>query len=377
MNSSSKTKNNKSRSQQPASHSTHHRSRLMLAVHEAESLQEALTHPQLNLAGLVACDAAAIVFNQEATSLRGDCEQLALDTLNTLHETAESGIYHSDMMQPPTSDTVALLAIRFCPPEDGWVIWFRSGQSTWADAEISAAAALRADLLEACLHRAALACRIQQRLLSTLGHDLCNPLQSITMSAALLRPQSQRDTDLSRHIMTAGKKMERLLRQIRDVNHLQSGKRISINPIRTDVSALVNAVLEDEHILYPALVIETGIEPGIQAMVDADRYAEVIAHLLGNASQQSKPGTPTTVSLQKHGHSTRLTITRQVTPLSAEQMAGLFRPNPDASHALDQSGLGMGLYICAAIVQAHNGSVSAEQVDGSIAFCLTLPRLEP
>lgn len=373
MNSSSKPKNNESRSQPPASH----RARLLLAVREAESLQEALTHPQLNLAGLIACDAAAIVINQEATSLRGDCEHLALDMLSTLHEAAESGIYHSDMKQTATSDTVALLAIRFCPPEEGWVIWFRSGQSTWADADISAAAALRVDLLEACLQRAALACRVQQQLISTLGHDLCNPLQSITMSAALLRPQTQRDADLSRHILTAGKKMERLLSQVRDFNHLQSGKRISINPIRTDVSALVNAVLEDEHILYPALIIETRIEPGIQAMVDADRYAEVIAHLLGNASRQSKPGTPTTVSLQKHNHSTQLTITSQIPPLSAEQMAGLFRPSPDLSQALDQSDLGMGLYICAAIVQAHNGSVSAEQADGAIAFCLTLPRLEP
>lgn len=261
------------------------------------------------------------------------------------------------------------------------MLWFRSEQASqrapWTDADISAVAVLRADLLEACLQRAALASRVQQRLISTLGHDLCNPLQSITMSAALLRPQSQRDIDLSRHIMTAGKKMERLLGQVRDLNHLQSGKRISINPIRTDVSALVNAVLEDEHILYPELLIETRIEPGIQAMVDADRYAEVIAHLLGNASQQSKPGTPTIVSLQKHDHNTRLTITSQIPPLSPEQMAGLFRPSPDASQALDQSGLGMGLYICAAIVQAHNGSVSAEQADGSIAFCLTLPRLEP
>lgn len=72
MNSSSKPRNNEPRSRQPASYATQHRSRLMLAVHEAESLQEALANPQLNLAGLVACDDAAIVLNQEATSLRGD-----------------------------------------------------------------------------------------------------------------------------------------------------------------------------------------------------------------------------------------------------------------------------------------------------------------
>ncbi len=355
----------------------HRRATLMLAVQEADNVLEALSNPQLNLAGWVTCDAAAIVMNQDVASLLGECENQALTILGRLHQAADSGLYPTDGAQPVTSND-GVLAIRFCPPEEGWILWFRESQDArWSDAEVSRAATLRADLLEACLQRATMVSLMQQRLISTLGHDLCNPLQSITMSAALLRPQSQRDTDLGQHIIAAGKKMSRLLGQVRDLNHLQSGKKININPVQTNLSELVDAVLKDEQALYPELVIEASVEAGIQAMVDAERYAEVIAHLLGNASHQSKHHTATTVNLQTHAGSSRLTIISRVEPLSAEHMAALLRPGASTASLLDQNNLGTGLFISAAIVQAHNGSVRAQQSEGSTTFCLELPQLDP
>jgi light-regulated signal transduction histidine kinase (bacteriophytochrome) len=351
----------------------HSRTELMLAVHEADNLLDALSNPQLDLADLVPCDAFAVIVNQAVGSVRGDCESLALEMLKKLHEADDSGLVHTDHLQPETTDAVAVLAIRFCPPEDGWLLWFRTDHQQWPESDIGVVATLRADLLEACLQRSAMASRMQQKLIATLAHDLCNPLQSITMSAALLKPQSPRDTDLTRHIIAAGKKLERLIGQVRDLNELQSGQRISVNPVPTDLSELVNTVLKDEQTLYPELIIETDIEPAIEAMVDAERYAEVIAHLLGNASQQSKPGTATTLHLHTDDENSHLTITSEVEPVTAEQMAGLFRPGAGDGRLLDQSSLGMGLYICGAIVQAHNGSVSAEQAEESITFCLSLP----
>lgn len=313
-------------------------------------------------------------------SLLGDCARLALEVLPDLRDAAVSGICHSGMLTTGPSTTMHVLAIHFCPPEDGWLVWFRDSRVTrddaWSEADLAMATTLRADLLEACLQRSALANRVQQRLISRLGHDLCNPLQSITMSAGLLRPQGERDSELTRHIIAAGKKMDRLLAQVRDLNQLQSGNRISINPARTNISALVQSVLEDEQTLYPDLRVKTQIEPGITAMVDAERYAEVIAHLLNNASQQSKPDTATLIALHKQDEASTLTISSQVDPLSPEQLAGLFQPVTSDGPISEQSGLGMGLYTCAAIVQAHEGSVGAEQADDSIVFCLTLPLLE-
>ncbi|WP_373184623.1 sensor histidine kinase [Halopseudomonas sp.] len=342
---------------------------------------ECLGNPQLGLARAICCDAAAIVVNHEAVSLEGDCDHQALKILAQMPQTMTSGIYRCDVQRAETVEDAHVLAVCFCPPEDGWLFWFRDEQKgqklCWSDAEVAAAAALRADLLEACLMRATTANRVQQSLICRLGHDLSNPLQSITMSAALLRPQSTRDTELSQLIMAGGKKMERLISQIRDLNRLQAGNQISINPVQTDISVLLKSVLKEEQALYPELLIQSQIEPGIKAMVDPGRYTEVIAHLLGNGHRsQGQNRIPTIVRLERGDHSSQLTISNQLEPLSAEQLAGLFRPVASDSLMHAKSGLGMGLYICAAIVQAHDGSVSAEQANGSITFTLTLPQLE-
>ena len=353
---------------------------LNMALQGPGRLLDCLSNPELDLASRVDCLAAVIVVGSEPVNLLGDGAREALGILPALREAAVSGVCYSGMPEADSLSHVHVLAVHFCPPEDGWLLWFRDApakpETAWSDTDLATVTALRADLLEACLHRATLTNRVQQRLISRLGHDLCNPLQSITMSAGLLRPQGERDTELTRHIVAAGKKMDRLLAQVRDLNQLQAGNAISINPVETNISALVQAVLEDEQALYPELSIQAQIEPGITAMVDADRYAEVIAHLLNNASQQSKPDTPTLIELQKQEDSSTLTISCQVDPLSPEQLAGLFQPVTSDGPISEQSGLGMGLYTCAAIVQAHEGSVGAEQAEESIVFCLTLPLLE-
>jgi len=376
MTTSSSSNHSVSPAQESEQSATDSRPSLNIAVQGPGRLLDCLGNPQLDLASQVTCDAAVIVVEQEAVNLLGEREAEALKILPTLREGAVSGVYCN---MEATSDA-SILAVHFCPPEDGWLVWFRNastGQTSgWSNAEIAAATTLRADLLEACLQRAALANRVQQRLISRLSHDLCNPLQSITMSAGLLRPQGDRDTELTRHIVAAGKKMDRLLAQVRDLNQLQLGNQISINPLPTNISALVKSVLDDEQTLYPDLVIQADVEPGISAMVDAERYAEVIAHLLNNASQQSKPDTPAIVELTKQEESSRLTISCQVDPLSPEQLASLFQPVTSDAPISEHSGLGMGLYTCAAIVQAHEGSVEAEQADDSIVFCLTLPLLD-
>lgn len=353
---------------------------LNLALQGPGRLLDCLSNPELDLASRVDCQAAVIMVGSEPVNLLGDAAREALEILPALREAAVSGICYSGMPGADSLSHVHVLAVHFCPPEDGWLLWFRNApakpETAWSDTDLATVTTLRADLLEACLHRAMLTNRVQQRLISRMGHDLCNPLQSITMSAGLLRPQGERDIELTRHIVAAGKKMDRLLAQVRDLNQLQAGNAISINPVETNISALVQAVLEDEQTLYPELSIEARIEPGITAMVDAERYAEVIAHLLNNASQQSKPETTTLIELQKQDVSSTLTISSQVEPLSPEQLAGLFQPVTSDSPISEQSGLGMGLYTCAAIVQAHEGSVGAEQADESIVFCLTLPLLE-
>ncbi|MFH4238549.1 histidine kinase dimerization/phospho-acceptor domain-containing protein, partial [Acinetobacter baumannii] len=70
-----------------------------------------------------------------------------------------------------------------------------------------------------------------------------NPLQSISMAAALLSSSDTRTTELRQHISASSSRMERLVSQILDMSRLQSGIGLTVNPVDTDVSQLVRQIV--------------------------------------------------------------------------------------------------------------------------------------
>lgn len=234
---------------------------------------------------------------------------------------------------------------------------------------------LRLDLMELCLNHAAEVDRMRQRLIAVLGHDLRNPLQSISMAAALLSSSDTRTTELRQHISASSSRMERLVSQILDMSRLQSGIGLTVNPVDTDVSQLVQQIVCETDVAYPGLVIEIAIDPQVRAVVDPDRYAQVAANLLSNARHHGLPSRPVLVTLTRQGDEVCLSVLNETSGLSEAQLANLFEPfkRESADNQRNRNGLGIGLYISQAIAQAHQGRIDVDCRDDVITFCLRLP----
>jgi light-regulated signal transduction histidine kinase (bacteriophytochrome) len=216
---------------------------------------------------------------------------------------------------------------------------------------------------------------MRQRLIAMLGHDLRNPLQSISMAAAMLSSNETRDTELRKHISHSSGRMERLISQILEMSRLQSGLGIMVNRVDTDLSTLVESIVHETAVAFPGLTIEARIEPDVRAMVDPDRYAQVITNLLGNARYHGTPDTPVLISLSTEQQNTRLSVLNQTTPVAPERLATLFQPfKPHSAENLrNKNGLGIGLYISQAIAVAHSGNLSVEQNGNVITFSMVQP----
>ena len=169
--------------------------------------------------------------------------------------------------------------------------------------------------MELCLNHAAEVDRMRQRLIAVLGHDLRNPLQSISMAAALLSSSDTRTTELRQHISASSSRMERLVSQILDMSRLQSGIGLTVNPVDTDVSQLVRQIVCETDVAYPGLVIEIAIDPQVRAVVDPDRYAQVAANLLSNARHHGLPGRPVLVTLTRQGDEVCLSVLNETSGL--------------------------------------------------------------
>lgn len=160
-----------------------------------------------------------------------------------------------------------------------------------------------------------------------------------------------------------------------EMSRLQSGAGMTVKPVGADLSRLVHDIVQETDVAYPGLAIETAIESGVQAHVDPDRYLQVVANLLSNARHHGRPGRPVLVELCRQGELVRLSVLNEAETLDDARLANLFVPfkQEAGGHSRNKSGLGIGLYVSQAIVQAHGGRIEVEQADGIITFSVLVP----
>lgn len=389
------------------------RNQLMLMAMESDDLLQSLANPNSNVSQLVQCDAAAVLLGGRILCTGQDCAEAATTVARVLQQMDDFDVYQTDAWSQNHEcriDFPGVMAVRFHKPENGWVIWFRHeevrtirwggkpekiikvgplgprltprgsfeaweevvrGRSpAWSAVDEQIADALRRELIEYSLHRASEVDEMRRRLIAMLGHDLRNPLQSISMAASMLSSSDARTTQLRKHITHSSGRMERLIMQILDMSRLQAGLGITVNPVPTDLSALVSDIVAESDMAFRNQAIEANVQADVHANIDPDRYAQLIANLLSNARHHGTPGYPIRLELRAEAGQIELNIRNHAEPMSTASLDGLFTPFKQSSGSdRNRGGLGIGLYICQAIAVAHGGTLTATQSnDGEITF---------
>jgi two-component system sensor histidine kinase BaeS len=113
---------------------------------------------------------------------------------------------------------------------------------------------------------------------------------------------------------------------------------------------------------------------------DGDRLAQVVRNLLENAVTHTPESGSITVTLRPEGRSARLAVADTGLGIAAQHLPLIFERfyRADPSRTRATGGVGLGLAIVKQLVDAHGGTVSAENVPGSGAcFTVTLPLAPP
>ena len=206
--------------------------RLVANLRRSDNLLATLTATDLNIANLLPCEAAAVTRNGEAASTGGELDYRALQLAETLQDTDDQEQTciqrEADGRAMGEDDRFCnVLAVRFSPSEAGWLFWFRKqdaasdDQASWTDADIAIAQRLRIDLLEVCFAHATKARQAHTQAVRQLAHDLSTPLQTLDMSASMLKVQGERNIDLKQHIVDA---VAQLRQKVEQVQQLGQGK---------------------------------------------------------------------------------------------------------------------------------------------------------
>jgi signal transduction histidine kinase len=212
----------------------------------------------------------------------------------------------------------------------------------------------------------------RDEVLAVVSHDLRNPVNRVRMAAELmsstyeLPAEAQRTTAM---IIRAADEMNRLIGDLLDVARIEAG-RLSIEALPTPLGSLLER-LEEAHAHAAA---EKGLEWAVQRAeqaitveVDEGRVLQALGNLIGNAIKFTPRGGGVTVITERAGSMVRIGVRDTGPGMDEDQLAHVF-DRFWQSGAGDRRGVGLGLAIAKAIIEAHGGRI---HLDSEIDFGTT------
>ena len=223
----------------------------------------------------------------------------------------------------------------------------------------------------------------KNRFLGMAAHDLRNPLASIRGLAEFLRdgvvgPLSPEQLDLIKTIHEASQGMLDLVNELLDVATIESGElKLSLESHNLTELIEKNIYLSNiEAAKKRTKIVFAAPGRAVLLPIDAGKINQVIANLLSNALKYSPAGSTITVELHRGKGTWAFSVKDQGPGIPENERDKLFKDFGRLSVKTTggEKSTGLGLAICRKIVDAHRGTITAENLPKrGCEFRVTLP----
>ncbi|MEC5406949.1 sensor histidine kinase KdpD [Paraburkholderia sp. MPAMCS5] len=239
--------------------------------------------------------------------------------------------------------------------------------------------------------------RLRNSLLSAISHDLRTPLTTIVGFSSMLAQSRgregagdavhegdrQRDDELVDAIHEEALRMTGIVTNLLDMARLQAGS-LQLNRQWTLLEETVGAALRACRRVLTGHPVQVNLAADLPLLhLDAVLMERLFSNLFENAAKYTVPATPLAIGAQRveaDGRPfVRVTVDDNGPGLPAGMEARVFEKFTRGEKESAKPGIGLGLAICRAIVQAHGGGVGAlnrVSADGRVEgarFWFTLP----
>ena len=223
--------------------------------------------------------------------------------------------------------------------------------------------------------------RAKTEFIANISHELRTPLQSIIGFSELGLTRSGEQPRLQamfEDIHGAGQRMLSLVNDLLDVSKIDSKVGV-IHLERTDLRVLVHEVAREIDPLLRSneLTLQVNLpDAPMRAKVDPPRYQQVIRNVLANAIKFSPLGGCIEIAGERADNGELRLVVRDEGPgIPAAELDKVFDAFVQSSQTKDGSGgTGLGLAICRKIIDAHGGSIHAENLpQRGTAFHIVVP----
>lgn len=274
--------------------------------------------------------------------------------------------------------TRGLLAIQ--PESKRWIMIPEQRQQLDTFAALAAIALERVHYIEvaqdALIHMESE--RLRNSLLAALSHDLRTPLTSlvgISESLAMSKPPlADAQLRMAQSLRDETLRMSALVTNLLDMARIESGE-VKLNMQWQAFEEVVGTSLR---VCTPQLHshrIETRLAKSLPLInFDAVLIERVLCNLLENAAKYTPAGSVITISAEVNGSMLEAKVYDNGPGLPAGREEAVFEKFTRGERESALPGVGLGLAICRAIIQAHNGSMRAgHSPDGGACIIFDLP----
>jgi two-component system sensor histidine kinase KdpD len=223
--------------------------------------------------------------------------------------------------------------------------------------------------------------RLRNSLLSALSHDLRTPLTSLvglSESLTLSRPGlSGEQMELANGLRDEARRMSTLVANLLDMARIQSGG-VRLNLQWQMIEELVGSALHACRWQLGARTVTTRLPRGLPLVrCDAVLLERVLCNLLENAAKYTPPDARIEIDAASHAAGFVLCVADDGPGLPAGREDALFEKFVRGQQESPIAGVGLGLAICRAIVEAHGGNMHARnRPGGGACFEIALPQFE-
>ncbi len=229
--------------------------------------------------------------------------------------------------------------------------------------------------------------RLRNSLLSAISHDLRTPLSilvGLADSMAMTKPPlDSQQLEIASAMRMEAMRMTALVNNLLDMARLQAGK-VKLNQQWSFIDEVVETSLREEKAMLEDYKVMVNLEENLPLLkIDSVLMERVFCNLLENAAKYTPKGSEIKITAADGGTVVNVYVEDNGPGLPQGREEEIFKKFERGEKESATPGVGLGLAICRAIIEAHGGTIRAENKStGGARFILSLtkgtpPEIEP